>query len=314
MNDRSPHDLKIVSLLPSATEMVAELGQFENLQAVSHACDFPQGVADIPIITKSIVPEGLSSAEIDAFVARALRDGRSLYTIDEDLLRRIAPDVVITQELCDVCAVNHETVATAVGRLEKKPELVSLDPGCIEDIFSDFRRVGAALHVPDQAERIVTEGRKRLQLLEQRVAGLPRPRVLTLEWYEPAFYGGHWVPEQVLLGGGTSAVGAAHERSERISWEELGQLDPDTILLMPCGYHLEQALELSAELCGRPHWEALRAVQDGNVIALDANACFSRPSLRVILGAEIIGHVLHPHAVPAPFGRDLFARLPRTAQ
>lgn len=311
MNDLSNNEMKIVSLLPSATEMIADLGQLDHLAAVSHACDFPREVSSLPIITKSIVPEGLSSAEIDTFVARAVRDGRSLYTINEELLRQIAPDVVITQELCDVCAVNHEAVARTLCKLEKKPELVSLNPGCIEDIFSDLERVGAALQLPDRAASIVAEGRRRLQRLKQQVAGLPRPRVLTLEWFEPAYFGGHWVPEQVRLGGGTSVVGAAHDRSCRISWERIRQLDPDTILLMPCGYNLQQSLKLGEELHGRPHWEELRAVQEGNVIALDANSCFSRPSLRVVLGAEVVGHVLHPDSVPAPSTSDCFAPFPR---
>lgn len=314
MKELTNTERKIVSLLPSATETVADLGQLENLAAVSHACDFPREVSGLPVITKSIVPEGLSSAEIDAFVARAVRDGQSLYTVDEELLRQIAPDVVITQALCDVCAVNYETVARTLSKLEKKPQLVSLNPGCIEDIFSDLEQVGAALTLPGKAAEITADARRRLRRLEQQVAGLPRPKVLTLEWYEPAYFGGHWVPEQVQLGGGTSVVGVAHERSCRISWEEIQELDPDIILLMPCGYNLQQTLELGKELRGRPHWEELRAVREGSVMALDANACFSRPSLRVVLGAEVIGHVLHPDAVPAPSGGDYFAPFPRSAR
>lgn len=314
MNTHSSQDLRIVSLLPSATEMVADLGLVGRLLAVSHACDFPREVANIPVITKSIVPPGLSSEEIDTFVAEAVRDGRSLYTVDEEMLQAIAPDVVITQALCDVCAVNFETVARSLSRLQKQPELVSLNPGCIEDIFADLERVASALQREEVAARIVDEGRRRLQHLKEQTAGLSRPRVLTLEWYEPPFFGGHWVPEQVELGGGESVVGTAHCRSERISWEKIEELDPDVILLMPCGYNLQQTLELGRELREKPHWERLRAVREGRVVAVDANACFSRPSLRVVQGAEVVGHILHPEAVPRPSGDDLFAPFPRSAR
>ncbi len=300
--------LRIVSLLPSATEMVAELGQLKHLAAVSHACDYPAAVLDIPVITKSIVPPGLSSEQIDAFVSQALRDGKSLYSIDEELLRRIEPDVVITQELCDVCAVNHETVARTVGQLPKPPQLVSLDPGSIEDIFSDLLCVGTSLRKEDVAVQAVKQARDRLLRLEKQLEGAPRPRVLSLEWYEPPFFGGHWVPEQIAFGGGVSVVGAPRERSRRLSWEEIAVLDPDVILLMPCGYDLAKSLSLGSELVGRPEWEALRAVRVGSVFALDANACFSRPSLRVVLGAEVVGHVLHPERVPAPDRAELFCR------
>lgn len=310
MKTHSSQDLRIISLLPSATEMVADLGLLGRLLAVSHACDFPHEVEKIPVITKSIVPPGLSSGQIDAFVAEAVREGRSLYTVDEEMLQEIAPDVVITQELCDVCAVNHETVARSLGRLSKQPELVSLDPGCIEDIFADFERVAAALQREEVAARTVGEGRRRLERLREQTAGLSRPRVLTLEWYEPAFFGGHWVPEQVELGGGESVVGAAHCRSERISWEKIEELDPDVILLMPCGYNLRQTLELGSELHENPHWGRLRAVRERRVVAVDANACFSRPSLRVVQGAELVGHVLHPEAVSPPPRDGLFAPFP----
>lgn len=314
MNTHSSQDLRIVSLLPSATEMVAELGLVGRLFAVSHACDFPPEVANLPVITKSIVPPDLTSEQIDAFVAKAVRDGRSLYTVDEELLQEIAPDVVITQALCDVCAVNYETVARSLGRLQKQPKLVSLNPGCIEEIFADLMRVASALKRQGAAARIVDEGRRRLGRLKDQTAGLSRPRVLTLEWYEPPFFGGHWVPEQVELAGGESVVGAAHCRSERISWEKIEQLDPDVILLMPCGYNLQQTLELGSELREKPHWERLRAVREGRVVAVDANACFSRPSLRVVQGAEVVGHILHPETVPAPSCDDLFDPFPSGAK
>lgn len=313
MNTHSSQDLRIVSLLPSATEMVSDLGLARRLSAVSHACDFPREVAKIPVITKSIVPPGLSSEQIDAFVAQAVRDRRSPYTVDEEMLQEIAPDVVITQALCDVCAVNYETVARSLGRLSKQPELVSLNPSCIEDIFADIERVAVALKREEAAAWIVGEGRRRLRRLKEQTTGLSRPRVLTLEWYEPPFFGGHWVPEQVELGGGESVVGSAHCRSERLSWEKIEELDPDVILLMPCGYNLQQTLALGSELRGKPHWERLRAVREGRVVAVDANACFSRPSLRVVQGAEVVGHVLHPEAVPPP-GDSLLAPFPPSAQ
>jgi len=300
---------RIVSLLASATEIVCALGAQDSLVGVSHGCDFPAGVSKLPHLTKSIVGPNLTSRQVDDLVSAASKEGRSLYELDEKLLQALSPELVITQELCDVCAVGFATVASALGSLKSKAQLVSLQPGSIEEILIDVSKVGAAIGAEVQAQALVDDAHRRLQVLKERVQSLPSPKVLTLEWFDPAFFGGHWVPEQVKHAGGISLIGKSHERSERMSWEQVNALDPDIILLMPCGYDLKGCVSLAKELDSTPTWGNLRAVRSKNVWALDANSFFSRPSPRVITGAEILGHIFHPEHVPCPTDVDSHQRL-----
>lgn len=289
---------RIVSLLPSATEIVFALGAQDQLVGVSHACDYPNEVKSLPCLTKSILTPGLSAREIDQMTAAALRRGESLYELDEKLLRDLRPDVVITQALCDVCAISYSSVERAVGSLGPGVSLVSLEPDCIEAVLNDVVRVGVAIDREQSAHTLVEDAQRRLYLLRTRVDGAPRPRVLGLEWFDPPYFGGHWVPEQIEAAGGTPVIGAPGERSLRMSWQSITELDPDVILLMPCGYNAEESRQLLGDVSERSDWKALRAVQEGRVWSLDANAHFSRPGPRVIAGAELIGHILHPSLVP----------------
>jgi len=304
---------RILSLLPSATEIVASLSAVRELVGVSHACDFPEGLQDLPILTKSIVDPGLSQKEIDTVTSAALRRGESLYRLDEELLRELSPDVVITQALCDVCAISYSSVERAVHSLGSSTELISLEPDSIEGVLSDISRLGASLGREREAADLVRDARARLADLRSQVKGVIRPRVLGLEWFDPPYFGGHWVPEQIEAAGGTPVVGAAGARSERMSWKEIQELDPDVIFLMPCGYDASQAVELMAPVREQGEWKGLRAVTEGRVWAVDANALFSRPGPRIIEGAEQLGHLLHPNRVPRPAKAKPAIQLPRPA-
>ena len=293
-------NLRIVSLLPSATEIVCALGLQESLVGVSHCCDFPSSVSKLPVVTTSIVPAGLSSREIDDCVSSALREGRSLYELDVPLVEELRPDVVITQELCDVCAVDFQTAARVLARLKSPPVLVSLQPNDINDILEDVQHVGEATGKSTEAGRFVADARERLAQLKDKVAGRERPRVAALEWFDPLFSGGHWVPEQIVAAGGIPLLGHAKERSVRKPWSALLAEDPDAIFLMPCGYNVQDTVKLSAALEVREEFQQLRAVRQNKVWALDANSYFSRPSPRVVQGAILLGHILHPDLIDCP--------------
>jgi iron complex transport system substrate-binding protein len=285
--------MRVASLLPSATEIVAALGFEDALCGVSHECDFPSGVRALPKLTASRIPEHLTSGQIDELVKTQLHDEGSLYTLNEPLLRELEPNLVVTQALCDVCAVNFRTVARAVGSLPSKPELVSLEPGSVRDILRDIRIVATALGVEERGEEVARALERRWLALSEVTAGATRPRVLALEWTDPPYFGGHWVPEQIEAAGGISLFGRPHERSRAISARAILDADPDVVFLMPKAKTLANEV-LCGELAG------LRAIREGQFYALDANAYYSRPGPRVVYGAEVLGHLLHPELVPFP--------------
>jgi iron complex transport system substrate-binding protein len=291
--------IRIASLLPSATEIVAALGGEDSLCGVSHECDYPSGVRALPKLTRSNIPDGLTSLEIDTLVREQLAEEGSLYHVDETLLRDLQADVVITQALCDVCAVNYRTVSRIVGSLPDKPSLVSLEPGCMADILADIVTVSQAIGAEARGRELVESLRGRMLSLSSKTKGALRPRVLALEWTEPPYFGGHWVPEQIEAAGGESLFGRAKERSRAISKDAVRAADPDVLLLMPCGADLKKAKELAQEVL-LSDLAGLSAIERGNFFVLDANAYFSRPGPRVFLGAEILGHILHPNLVSWP--------------
>ncbi len=287
--------MRIVSLLPSATEIVCELGLADMLVGVSHECDYPPDVvADLPRVTYSAIPHGLSSAEIDRVVSARLARGESLYLLDESLLAALQPDLVITQELCDVCAVSFADVCSLAGRLPGNPRIVSLAPPNLEHIFGDVQTIAEAVGMPDRGRRLNERLRQRLDRVHNAVAGLPRPGVVALEWLDPPFIGGHWVPEMIHLAGGRDLLGRAGERSFRTSWEEVIQAQPEVILLIPCGYSAEAAQREWDALPRPPGWFDIPAARSGRVYAIDANSYCSRPAPRVVEGVEHLARLLHP--------------------
>ena len=289
--------MRIASLLPSATEIVCALGLADQLVGVSHECDYPPDVVhDLPRLTYSTLPPGLSSAEIDAEVSARLRRGESLYRVDETLLAALQPDVIITQELCDVCAVAFGDVCHVAANLPGNPRVISLTPPGLEAIFADVRVVAAALGVAARGERLV----KRLQARVERVAEAVqryvtyRPRVFAMEWLDPPFAAGHWVPEMIALAGGNEVLGIAGQPSFRLTWEQVIAAQPEIILLIPCGYDADAARREWETLPKPPGWETVPAARYGRIYPFDANSYCSRPAPRVVDGIEQLARLFHP--------------------
>jgi iron complex transport system substrate-binding protein len=285
--------MRIVSLVPNGTEILFALGAGDRVVGVSHECDYPAEARTRPILTGSALAPGMSAAEVDAAVSAQVGSGLSLYTLDEARIAELAPDVIVTQQLCPVCAVSTEQVDGAVRPLPRCPDLVSLDPRTIGEVFADVRRVGGVTGLGAQAEALLADLDRRLAAVRQRVAGRPRPRVLALEWLDPPFAGGHWVPEMIALAGGTDAFGEPGGHSARLTWDQIAAADPDVIVVMPCGFDEAGAREQIATIAGRPEWRSLRAVRGGRVFPVDANGCFSRPGPRLVDGVERLAAILH---------------------
>ena len=296
---------RVASLIPSGTDIVAALGLGSHLVGVSHECD--HGVAaGLPVLTSSTLPSGASggaplpAAEIDRRVVEAVTAGEPLYRTDRELLAELRPDVVIAQEVCDVCAVPREQVASI---LPPDAELVVLSATSLDGLAADLRAVGRALGAEDRAEQQITaisEGHARIREI---VANRPRPRVLALEWGDPPFLGGHWIPELVTVAGGHHVLASAGQPSRRSTWDEIAASDPDIIVYLPCGYGIEAAVAESRELLERPEVADLRAVREGAWWATDATRLFSRCTPAVVTAAPVLAAILHPEALPAPSAR-----------
>jgi iron complex transport system substrate-binding protein len=290
--------MRVASLLPSATEMVHFCGAGEALVGVTHECDYPPGVERLPHLTSSkIERHDMTSAEIDAAIGRHLTDTGSIYALDAKLLAELAPDLIITQGLCDVCAVSMDLLGEALAGLEKEPEVLSLDPTSLRAVLDDALRVGGYLGCGEKARAEVAVLEERLARVEGAVAGLPRPRVGCIEWLDPPFSAGHWVPEMVRVAGGEEILAESGEPSARLGWDEVFGAAPEVLVLMPCGFDaqrtVEEARRVLPELSG---WDDLPAVKHGRVWAVDANSYFSRPAPRLVEGVEILARILHPQA------------------
>jgi iron complex transport system substrate-binding protein len=301
--------LRVVSLLPSATEMVHFAGAADRLVGVTHECDHPPGVERLPKLTSSRIDPSLSGAEIDAEVNRLVTDDESIYALDADLLEGLAPDLVITQGLCDVCAVSTGLVEEAVSGLRNRPEMLVLNPTSLEDVLEDSVRIGDALGRGREARENVALLRDRLDGVERAVAGLARPSVGCIEWLDPPFSAGHWVPEMVRLAGGRELFAGPGERSVRLEWPSVFEAAPEVLVLMPCGFDAARAAEEAKALPSLAGWKDLPAVKNGRVWVVDANSFFSRPAPRLVEGVEILSRILHPGAFPDVPGRSDAARL-----
>ncbi len=293
--------VSIVSLLASGTEIVDALGLSDRLVGISHECDHPPHVLDRPRVSRPrFDPAGLSSGEIDRAVRSAMLEHGSVYEIDLGLLRTLAPDVILTQAVCEVCAVPTGGVEEAVAALPIDPEVVSLDAHTLEGILDSILAVGRAVSAVDSAAARVAELRARLDIVEATVAGAPRPRVLALEWLDPPFTPGHWVPEMIERAGGENLAGETARPSRQADWADLAGLDPDVLLLMPCGYGLEAAVSDADAHASRLLEIAPRAVRAGQAFAVDASAYFNRSGPRAVDGVEILAGLLHSDRFPTP--------------
>jgi iron complex transport system substrate-binding protein len=288
---------RIISLLPSATEIVCALGFEDQLVGRSHECDYPPAVVRLPPLTSpKFNPEG-SSAEVDDRVKKVLADALSVYRVDAEKLRGLAPGVIVTQSQCDVCAVSLREVEAAVAQWVggAPPKIVSLAPLGLSDIFADIERVAAALDVPDRGTQLVRRLRQRMAAIEDRARQAPaRPGVACIEWIEPLMAAGNWMPDLVAMAGGRNHFGTAGEHSPWMRFEQLAVADPDVILIMPCGFNLKRtAAELPA-LTKRPQWARLQAVREGRVYLADGNQFFNRSGPRIAESLEILAEILHP--------------------
>jgi iron complex transport system substrate-binding protein len=303
--------VRVASLLPSATEMVHFCGAGDALVGVTHECDYPDGVEKLPHLTSSRIDgHDMTSAEIDAAVEEHLTEAGSIYALDARLLAELAPDLIVTQSLCDVCAVSMDLLGDALARLNYEPEVISLNPTSLREVLDDTVRIGEALGNGEETRAKVAALEERLARVEEIVAGLPRPRVGCIEWLDPPFSAGHWVPEMVGIAGGVEILAASGKPSARLGWEEVYEATPEVLVLMPCGFDARRTVEEARRvLPDLPGWSRLPAVGEGRVWAVDANSYFSRPAPRLVDGVEILARILHPEVFGEPEAATPLSRI-----
>lgn len=289
---------RIVSLIPSATEIVHALGLSDRLVGRSHECDYPDAVVGLPVCTEPKFELTGSGADLDARVKAILQDALSVYRVHEDVLGRLQPDVIITQSMCEVCAVSLADVERAVCSLvASQPQIVALEPNALADVWNDIRRVAGVLGVPEKGEMTVVALSARMEAVHRQASELPaKPRVACIEWIEPLMAAGNWMPELVTMAGGINLFGEAGAHSPWITWGDLRLADPDVIVVLPCGWDIPRARHEMAYLTSNNGWESLRAVRSGRVYLTDGNQYFNRPGPRLAESLEILVEVLHPDA------------------
>jgi iron complex transport system substrate-binding protein len=289
--------MRIVSLVPHATELLFALGLGDDVVAVTHECDHPARALELPRVTKDRLPEGLSAGEIDAAVRASVEGEGTIYELDTDLLRELEPDLIVTQELCPVCAVTYDEVVKEAGRIPSCPKVIALDPKTVGETMGDIRTVAAATGARDAALDLVARQRARIDRVRVAVKDAERPPVAAIEWFDPVFIAGHWTPQLIEMAGGFDVLGFAGEHSEQLGWDVVAAARPEVVVCMPCGYDAQRSLQ-EAQAFG----DELRAVGARTVVAVDAAAYFSRPGPRLVDGLELLAHVLHPDLVALPEG------------
>jgi iron complex transport system substrate-binding protein len=302
--------MRIASLVPSATEMLFALGLGESVVGVTHECDYPAAAIGLPQLTATVLPAGLSAGETDAAVKEVVGEGRALYTLDEERLAELEPDLIVTQAVCEVCAVSYDDVVEVAGRLPSRPRVLQQDPATLGEVLDDVTRLSEAAGIAEQGRELRRELDQRLDVVRTAVESGRRPRVLALEWLDPPFLGGHWIPEMIEIAGGVDVAGSAGQKSPQVAWEELWGLDPDVVVSMPCGWYLDESR--AQALAHRDRLEALGAQR---IFAVDAASTFSRPGPRLVDGVELLGHLLHPERVESPPGigfAELTAQISRS--
>lgn len=294
--------MRIVSLLPSATEIICELGLRDRLVGVTHECDYPRSVLDLPKVTKTLIPTDATSREIDALVRDRMGQQSALYALDMEALERLQPDVIVTQTLCDVCAVAEAEVTDAACKLASMPGVVNLEPETLEDVYGAIQQVADAIGEPGRAGPVIDALRQRVAAVVARTQNVgTRPRVALLEWLDPPFSTGHWNPELVRLAGGVDGLGREGERSVTLKWEQVIAWQPEVVMIACCGFTAERTMQEVGVLRDVEGWEDLPAVRDGRVYVTDGSSYFSRPGPRLVDSLELLAHVIHPelNALPA---------------
>ena len=289
--------MRIVSLVPHATELLFALGLGDDVVAVTHECDHPPPALELPRVTKDRLPAGLSAGEIDAAVRASVAGEGTIYELDTDLLQTLEPDLIVTQELCPVCAVTYDEVVKEAERIVSCPKVIALDPKTIGETMGDIRTVAAATGARDAALDLVARQRARIDRVRIAVKEAERPTVAAIEWFDPVFTAGHWTPQLIDLAGGIDVLGFAGEHSEQTTWEMVAAARPEVVVCMPCGYDAARSLQEAEAFA-----DELRSVGARRVVAVDAAAYFSRPGPRLVDGLELMGHVLHPERIELPEG------------
>lgn len=303
--------MRIVSFLPSGTEMICALGLEDSLVGISHECDFPVSVRSKPVVVRAALPtDTMDPATIDKAVSDRLASGQSLYVVDETLLQTLEPDLIVTQDLCQVCAPSGNEATRAVAALKKKPKVLYLTPRCLADIFDNVLELGVAAGVPGRAEALVRDLRLRVESYRLRNADVTkRPKVFILEWFDPPYNSGHWMGELTALAGGDDRLASVKSDSVRIPWERVQEYAPEVLICAPCGYRLDGAVREAGRLTTLPGWEDLPAVRTGQVYVVDASHYFARPGPRVVDGIGILAEILHPDCFKGDAPADSYVRL-----
>ncbi len=282
-----------MSLVPHATELLFALGLGDDVVGVTHECDYPAAAQDLPQVTRDVLEPGLSPAKIAAALRDRTAAGESIYQLDEELVRELEPDLVVTQALCHVCAVSVDEVQALAQSLPGPPRVIALDPTTYGETVGDVRTIAQATDAKDAALDLIARTARRADVVRLAVRGAPRPRVAALEWMDPVFVAGHWTPQLIEMAGGDDVLGFAGEPSRQATWEEVAAAQPEIVILMPCGYDAARALVEAEDFA-----ERLRALGADQVVAVNASAYFSRPGPRLIDGLELLAHILHPDRVP----------------
>jgi iron complex transport system substrate-binding protein len=285
--------MRIVSLVPSATEMLFALGVGDEVTAVTHECDHPAAVLDLPKVTRDVIGPGLAAAEIDRAVRELTEQGRAIYELDETALQRLQPDLIVTQALCAVCAVSYDDVRAIADRLDSRPEVVSLDPHTLGEVLGDVRTLAQATDSKDAGVELVQDAASRIDRVRLAVRAAEPVKVVALEWLDPVFVAGHWTPQLIEYAGGSDMLGMAGEHSEQRTWDEVRAAEPEVVIVMPCGYDADRALEEAYT-----YEDELASLGARRIVAVDAAAHFSRPGPRLIEGLELLAHILHPDRLP----------------
>jgi len=287
--------MRIASLVPSATEMLFALGLGDSVVAVTHECDFPPQARSLPHLTSTVLNPGLEAGQIDSAVKATLGEGQRLYELDEELLVAVGPDLIVTQAVCDVCAVSYEDVVRVAARLPSEPRVLQQDPSTLGEMLEDVIRLGEAAGVEAEAHLVRGELEGRLATVRAAVSGASEPRVIALEWLDPPFVGGHWIPEMISIAGGEDVAGPPGLKSPEVQWGALAALGPDVVVAMPCGWYVSESHAHAVE-----RWDRISSLGAARVYAVDAASTFSRPGPRLVDGVELLGHILHPDLVDAP--------------
>jgi iron complex transport system substrate-binding protein len=285
--------VRIVSLVPHATELLFALGLGDQVVGVTHECDHPTAALELPHVTADRLPDGLSAAQIDAAVRERTQRGESIYELDAELLAELEPDLIVTQQLCAVCAVSYDDVQAIAAKLEPKPHVISLDPHTFGETIGDIRTLSDATGAKEGAFLLIATIARRVEAVKRALEGVDPVSVAALEWLDPPFAAGHWTPQLIEMAGGYDVLGLPGEPSEQVTWEMVGAAQPEVVVCMPCGYDLDRAHEEGEAFAPR-----LAALGARRVVAVDASATFSRPGPRLVDGLELLAHVLHPDRVP----------------